>query len=92
MVRRVILLQILHRTQLTLTLFFVPFFGTGYFEKNAHLFFCQSRFPPLPPISMLLPVVPPALAEVRADAVSRVYVNIAIGGSGGIHLVILVGN
>ena len=64
----------------------------GYFEKNAHLFFCQSRLPPLPPISMLLPVVPPALAEVRADAVSRVYVNIAIGGSGGIHLVILVGN
>ena len=32
---------------------------------------------------MLLPVVLPAVVEIRAGAVSRVYVNIEIGGSGG---------
>ena len=37
-----------HRTQLTLTLFFVPFFGTGYFEKNAHL---QKRLENIAPAS-----------------------------------------
>ena len=32
---------------------------------------------------MLLPTVLPAVVEIRADAVSRVYVNIEIGGDGG---------
>ena len=33
---------------------------------------------------MLLPTVLPAVVEIRADAVSRVYVNIEIGGKGGL--------
>ena len=35
---------------------------------------------------MLLPAVLPAVAAIRADTVSRVYVNIEIGGSGGDRL------
>ena len=32
---------------------------------------------------MLLPTVLPAVADLRADDVSRVYANIEIGGAGG---------
>ena len=61
-------------------------------KKKTPILCSHTRLPPLPPISMLLRNALAATAEIRADSVSRVYVNIEIGGSGGIHLVILVGN
>ena len=58
-------------------------------KKRPSLFFTDTP-PPTHPISMLLPAVLPAVAEVRADAVFRVYVNIEIGGTRGIRPVIHV--
>ena len=53
-------------------------------------FLFEHASPRSPPISMLLPAVLPAVAEVRADAVFRVHVNLEIGGTGGIRPVIHV--
>ena len=69
-----------HGRFLELVMFSVP----GYFEKNAHPVFLNT-LPPLPPISMLLPTVLPAVAEIRANEFSRGHLNIEIGGSGGVQ-------
>ena len=73
-----------------LKIYTVDFRSRVFRKKKTPIVCVQSRFPPLPPISMLLPTVLPAVVEIRTDAVSRVYVNIDIGGKGGIRPVIHV--